>query len=119
MSRSRGDISNTHLNHDYPHQVALRYDLCTGKNYSDPQRFAKLLGAYWRQRHVSDGADSFLVFCFLEPEDAHQFKATFDGIPFYPEDLKGKVWHRPPGDLRRPRKPTKRELWRQWFNPSG
>lgn len=119
MSRSRGDISNTHLNHDYPYQVALRYDLCTGTNYGDPQRLAGLLGAYWRQRHASDGEECFLVFCFNEAEDARQFKETFDGVPFYPEDLKGKLWRRPPGDVRRTRKPTKRELIRQWFNPSG
>lgn len=104
MSRSRGDISNSHLNQDYPHQVALPYDQCTGKNYGDPQRFAGLLGAYWRQRSASDGRNSFLVFCFKGAEEARQFMGTFNGVPFYPEDLKGKLWRRPPGDIRRPGK---------------
>jgi len=96
----------------WPHQVALPVERCTGKNFAAPNEFCRELTAYWRKSEVSDGDGRYLVFCFRQPEDAAMFRAAFDGIPFYPEDRKGRSWKRPQGDIRRPAKPRDPYDWR-------
>ena len=101
MSRPRGAPPQGLIDHDWPHQVALMVEQCTGKNYGPPHAFCRDLSVYSMKSTVSDGQQQYLVFCFAEPEDATKFKEAFGGIPFYPEDRVGKMWKRPPGDVRR------------------
>lgn len=104
MSRPRGELSRTHIDREWPHQIALPADRCTGKNFDVTNAFCRNLSVYWRRHGVTDGQQEFLVFCFKEPGDAAAFKAAFHGAPFYPEDRKGRKWNRPAGDRRRPGK---------------
>ncbi|RYG69285.1 hypothetical protein EON80_10075 [bacterium] len=51
---------------------------------------------------VSDGVQQYMVFRFSQVDVAAMFKDNFSDIPFNPEDRVGKLWKRPPGDVRRP-----------------
>lgn len=102
MSRSRGEPPRGLVDRLWPHQVALPTDQCTGKNYEPPHTFCRDLSIYHLHPTVNDGQETFMVFCFKEPEDAIMFKEAFRGIPLYPEDRKGRNWKRPPADIRRP-----------------
>jgi hypothetical protein len=112
MSRSRGALSRTGVDLRWPHQVAMPIEQCTGKNYQAPYDFCRSLSIYSLHKQVTDGEQNYHVFQFREPEDALKFKEQFGGMPFYPEDLKGKMWTRPPGDKRRPRKARDPYDWR-------
>lgn len=111
MSRPRGQPSATAIDHGWPHQVALQIERCTGKNYQSAHAFLKGLSVHWQPHDVTDGQERYHVFCFSLPEDAIQFREAFSGIPFYPEDRKGRNWKRPPGGIRRPPKPRDPYDW--------
>ena len=104
MSRSRGEPPLGLIDNQWPHQVALPIDRCTGKNYEPPHAFCRSRNVYHLCGKVSDDDQQYLVFRFSEPADAALFRETFAGIPFYPEDRIGRRWKRPPGDVRRPAK---------------
>lgn len=111
MSRPRGQPSPTAVDHGWPHQVALPVDRCTGKNRDAAYEIMKGLSAHWKPHDVTDGQDGYHVFCFSLLEDALHFKEACGGIPFYPEDRKGRTWKRPPGDVRRPPRPRDPYDW--------
>ena len=105
MSRRKGELSPAGIDKGWPHQVAVPYDDCTGKNYGPPHAFIRGLSVCSRTHTVIDSGEKYFVFCFADVEDALQFKEAFSGIAFYPEDRRGQNWNRPLGDVRRPRKP--------------
>jgi MerR family copper efflux transcriptional regulator len=86
---------------NYPHQVALPLKKCIGKDGRKPFDLARHLSVFPILHRVADGTSMYDVFCFRDEEDARSLIKAFDGIPFYPEDRKGKRWNRPPGDIRR------------------
>jgi hypothetical protein len=102
MSRRKGELSPVAMDRGWPHQVALPYDQCTGKNYNPPHAFIRGLSVCCRNHITMHEDEKYLVFCFADIEDALQFKEAFKGVLFYPEDRKGRNWNRPPGDVRRP-----------------
>lgn len=101
MTRSRGEPPRGLIDRQWPYQVALPRDQCTGQNLERPHEFCRGLKVYSLHPAVNDGHQEYLVCCFAEPEDALQFKEAFSGISFYPEDRKGRNWKPPPGDIRR------------------
>jgi len=105
MSRRKGELSPAGIDQGWPHQVAMPYDSCTGKNYGAPHAFIRGLSVCSRTHTVIHSGETYLVFCFADVEDALQFKEAFGGIAFYPEDRRGQNWNRPPSDVRRPQKP--------------
>lgn len=90
MTPSQGEPPRGLVDRQWPHQLALRKELCTGQNYERPRAFCSDLRVYSLHPTVMEGDQHYLVFCFAEPEDAIQFKEAFNGIPFYPEDRRGK-----------------------------
>lgn len=114
MTRRKGELTPAGIDRGWPHQVAMPYEQCTGKNYEAPHAFCRGLSLCSRNHQVLHDGQQYLVFCFADLEDAVQLREAFGGFPFYPEDRKGRNWNRPPGDKRRPRKPTKRDM-REWY----
>lgn len=119
MSRRRGELSPTAVDLGWPHQVAVPSDRCSGKHYDIHKAFCADLSLCERGHSVCHGSTHYRVFCFADPEHARMFREAFDGVPFYPEDrgkgLRWMMWDRPPGDVRRVRKPSKRDLLRDYL----
>jgi hypothetical protein len=111
MMRRKGELSPAGIDRGWPHQVAMPYDSCTGKNYDPPHSFIRGLSVCGRTHTVMHGDEKYLVFCFADVEDALQFKEAFGGIQFYPEDIKGRNWNRPPGDIRQLQKSRNPYEW--------
>ena len=66
MTRSRGAISKTMLDRNYPHQVMLRNDAKFRKQVGEIQRLACRLGAYALSHHfhfAEEQAD-YSIYCF-------------------------------------------------------
>lgn len=118
MSR-KGELSPAAVDRGWPHQVAVPEQRCCGKYYDIHQTFCADLSLCDRGHTVGHDRILYRVFCFADPEHARRFREAFDGVPFYPEDrgrgLNWMRWDRPPGDVRRPARPTKRDRFRTYL----
>lgn len=114
MSRSRSELSPSAIDLGWPHQVAIPGDRCSGKFFDIHREFCRNLSLCSMGHSLSHKSVSYRVFCFADPDHATAFLQAFEGVPFYPED-RGKgtrwmIWNRPPGDVRRTRKPSAKTL---------
>ena len=77
MTRRKGEITLPQIKRKWPHHVALTAEKVRGIE-SMVHRFANAQSARrtFLMRH--DGRD-FVVFCFVEPEDAEVFCQRFGG----------------------------------------
>ena len=76
------------IDRDWPHQVALPAENCTGKNYTIHHAFCKGLGLSLCKRghfFYRDGK-GFNVFCFAKNEHAMTFLQHFGGEIVNPQD---------------------------------
>jgi hypothetical protein len=75
----KGELSKGTIDREWPHQVALRADRCTGPNYITIRLFCEELSLCQRgHTFYRDGVD-FRVFCFAERAHAEQFQQHFGG----------------------------------------
>jgi hypothetical protein len=86
MARRKGEFSAVAVDRAYPHQIALRADLCSGGNYELVQEFCKDLSLAPRGHSVRREDVDYVVFCFADKEHASRFRDRFAGEPFDPKD---------------------------------
>ena len=81
----KGELSKTQLDRDFPHQVAVSADRCTGKA-DGPAIHLFCFQANVAPRHHTVRRDDrdFIVYCFADPQHAALFQARFGGEPFDP-----------------------------------
>jgi hypothetical protein len=93
--RRKGELSPAGVDAGWPHQVALRADLGTGKNTAIIHEFCKGLSLCPRGHSVVWEDEWFKVYCFADPAHAELFMARFGGEPFDPKQRgKGARWAR-------------------------
>lgn len=96
--RARGQPSDTQINRDYPHQVAV--PLFEGRGLGYFNASGPLSSLCQRRFRVSDGKESYEVFCFADREQAGQFRGAIKGEAFDPRDRVGAKWDRGRGKRR-------------------
>jgi hypothetical protein len=82
----RGELSKAAIDRNWPHQVALHAEHCSGHGYVTIRLFCEGLslcprGHFFRR----DNAD-MNVFCFAEREHAERFRERFGGELIDPKD---------------------------------
>ena len=82
----RGELSKAAIDRNWPHQVALRAEHCSGHDYVTIRLFCEGLslcprGHFFRR----DNAD-MNVFCFAEREHAERFRERFGGEFISPKE---------------------------------
>jgi hypothetical protein len=88
MSRRKGELSKGRIDREWPHQVALRSDECTGHNFLTIHYFIEFekLSHCSRGHHIYRHGVCFNVHCFAEREHAERFRARFNGELIDPKD---------------------------------
>jgi hypothetical protein len=88
MTRRKGELSKSTIDRDWPHQVAMPAEECTGHNYRSHHYFIayEKLSLCPRGHTFYRGARDFHVFCFAEREHAETFQRQFGGEFIDPED---------------------------------
>lgn len=81
MSRRKGELSKGTIDREWPHQVALRSDECTGHNFRTIHYFVECekLSHCSRGHHFYRDGICFNVHCFAEREHAERFRVRFNG----------------------------------------
>jgi hypothetical protein len=75
----KGELSKSTIDWQWPHQVALQADRCTGAHWTVISEFCKGKSLCPRGHFFYRDAIGFNVFCFAEREDAELFCARFNG----------------------------------------
>jgi hypothetical protein len=94
MGRRKGELSPGQVDREYPHQIALHEDLCTGSpQYETVREFARRLTVSHRGHTFFRDDAWHNVFCFREKADAEAFHARFGGEWFDPSTRgRGPRW---------------------------
>jgi hypothetical protein len=79
MSYRKGEITPRIIDRDFPHQVELRADLTTGKNYDVALEFCRDLSLAPRGLSRRKNNTDYNVWCFADPAHADAFQARFGG----------------------------------------
>lgn len=79
MAQRKGEITKGAIDRDYPHQVELRADLTTGKNYDIALAFCRDLTLASRGHSRRKENTDYNVWCFADPAHADAFQARFGG----------------------------------------
>ncbi|KRE02617.1 hypothetical protein ASE61_15175 [Bosea sp. Root670] len=96
--RARGQPTDTQINRDYPHQIAVPLFEGRTMGYVNP---SGPLSSLCRIRFgVSDGVRSYEIFCFGDRGQAEQFREAIKGEDFDSRDRAGAIWHRGRGKRR-------------------
>jgi hypothetical protein len=96
--RARGQPSDTQINRDFPHQVAV--PLFEGRGLGYFNSSGPLSSLCPRRFKVGDGARSYEAYCFGDRDQAEQFREAIKGEDFDPRDRVGAIWHRGRGKRR-------------------
>jgi hypothetical protein len=93
MSRRKGELTAALIDREWPHQVALPDEACTGANYKVQADFCRELSPCPRGKAVVYEDQWWRVFCFSDPIHADAFRERFGGEPFNFEDRgRGAAW---------------------------
>src|ERR1700674_1156523 len=87
MARRKGELSKGAVDRDYPHQVELRADLTTGKNYDIALAFCRNLTLAPRGHSRRKENTDYNVWCFADPESRGCFSGA---VRRRTDDGKGK-----------------------------
>ena len=94
MTRRKGEYSKSRLDREFPHQVIVPADRCTGSN-------SAVIESLCRNLTLGPGHHSLfhldrwhLVYCFAGAAHADLFRETFGGEKFDPKARgRGRNWH--------------------------
>ena len=86
MVYRKGELSKGTMDREWPHQVALPADRCTGRNYVTIRLFCEGLSLCPRTHSFRRDDTDMFVFCFADCEHAEQFQARFGGEFIDPKD---------------------------------
>jgi hypothetical protein len=101
MGRRKGELSPSAIDGEWPYQISLLADDCTGSNYYTVNLFADALSVCTRGHSCCHDDRWHRVFCFKEKADAEKFQARFGGEWFDPARRgRGRRW----AQLREPKK---------------
>lgn len=95
MGRRKGELSNSTIDREFPHQIMVLAVSCAGNEGGEKLRAAlEGLGVCGRHHSVFKDDQWHTVFCFSERAHADRFRERFGGEPF---DLssrgRGHKWH--------------------------
>ena len=94
MTSRKGEFSRSRLNREFPHQIILPADRCTGEKGSIMESFCKDLTLGPRLPSQFHRDQWHLVYCFAEAAHAELFREKFGGKTFNPETRgRGRNWH--------------------------
>ena len=101
MSRSRGALTKTMVDRNFPHQVMLRNDAKFRKHLWAVSGQAAKLGASPLGHHFyfDEEGDYYSVYCFLSRDNAETFLKAWSGEWISPDDRRKKDW-RPRSQLK-------------------
>lgn len=90
MPKRSGGPSPARIDREWPHQVALPDDLCTGQSHKLIAEYCSIWGLRPLIRQVQaiwpDGKyETWRLHCFAEPLSAEAFRDHFGGILFDPK----------------------------------
>ncbi len=94
MTRRKGEYSKSRLNREFPHQVILPADRCTGANGAAMDNFCTNLALGPRHHSLFYEDRWHLAYCFANAAHADLFREKFGGETFRPEARgRGRNWH--------------------------
>ena len=85
MVYRKGELSKGTMDRQWPHQVALRADQCTGHNYVTIRLFCEGLSLCPRTHSFRRDDTDMLIFCFAQRAHAEQFRDRFGGESIDPK----------------------------------
>lgn len=89
----KGELSPARVDREWPHQITLRANDCTGAQYTAIAEFCAGLSLCPRGHSYVEADVWMRVFCFAEKEHAERFRERFGGEPFDPaRRRKGRNW---------------------------
>ena len=95
MARRKSAISKAQIDRDFPYQIAVPADRCTGANREKQMRFCADLSLAPRFHRVSRDGVAYKLFRFADPQHAQAFQAVFGGQKFSPATPeRGAFWFR-------------------------
>jgi hypothetical protein len=86
MVYRKGELSSRSIDNGWPHQVALKACLTTGKNHDVVSAFCKDLSLAPRGHTLVRDDQYINVWCFSAKADAEKFQERFGGAYMTPED---------------------------------
>lgn len=102
MGRRKGELSKARLDREWPHQVMLPANRCSGEWYPLMHAFCLHLSLAPRHHSLVRNDEWHLVFCFAVKEHAEIFRERFSGEHFDPATRgRGRDWAR--SRVRRPK----------------
>jgi hypothetical protein len=94
VTRRKGEYSKSRLNREFPHQVILPADRCTGANGAAMDNFCTNLALGPRHHSLFYEDRWHLVYCFANAAHADLFRERFGGESLNPEARgRGRNWH--------------------------
>ena len=88
MVYRKGELSKAQIDRDWPYQVALSADRCTGAQYAIVHGFCNDLSLCPRGHYFRRNDIGFNVFCFAEKEHAEMFRERFVGERVEPKNTR-------------------------------
>jgi hypothetical protein len=77
---------NAAIDRDWPHQVALPEQLCTGMQLHEHRAFGMGRGMCERTHTFLRDDVTYIVYCFAQQQHAEAFQAAFGGEISAPKD---------------------------------
>jgi hypothetical protein len=81
VTRRKGEYSERRLDREFPHQVILPADRCTGANGVAMNTFCKNLALGPGYHSIFYEDQWHLVYCFADAAHADLFRQNFGGAP--------------------------------------
>ena len=75
----KGELSKTSIDRDWPHQVTMPADRCTGEQHTAIREFCRGLSLAPRGHTYVEGDAYHNVYCFAVEVEALAFAGRFDG----------------------------------------
>jgi hypothetical protein len=85
MVRRKGEMSRQGIDREWPHQVALPADACSGKQYDEKHGFCRDLSLCPRGKSFRRDDRDYIVYCFADPAHAELFQRRFGGEAIDPQ----------------------------------
>jgi hypothetical protein len=86
MVTRKGELTSKGIDNLWPHQIALRASLTTGRQHDVVREFCKDLSLAPRGHTFFRDDEYVNVWCFSAKADAEKFQAQFGGEYMTPED---------------------------------